>query len=235
MHTTEKTAARPAAQHAVSAESADNSMMYDVLVIGGGPAGSTTATLLAQKGFRVALLEKARHPRFHIGESLLPANLPLFDELGVGEAMRAIGVPKHAAEFVSPWHEPGSQTFHFADAWNKSMPSAYQVLRSEFDEILIRNAERKGARVVEGCKVTSVDLESHPEQVQATALHDDGSKSQWTARFLVDASGRDTFLSNRFKIKYPNPDHNSTAIYAHFKGAKRHAGAAQGNITIFWV
>ena len=242
MDTTDKNAAATVEQETVAAAApsadqagaaADNTV-YDVLVIGGGPAGSTTATLLARQGFRVALLEKARHPRFHIGESLLPANLPLFDELGVGEEIRAIGVPKHAAEFVSPWHEPGSQTFNFAEAWNKSMPSAYQVLRSEFDEILIRNAERKGAHVVEGCKVTSVDLDSQPDRVQATALHDDGRKSQWTARFLVDASGRDTFLSNRFKIKYPNPDHNSTAIYAHFKGAKRHAGQAQGNITIFW-
>ncbi len=231
---TEPEAAAAAAPGADQTDAAADNTVYDVLVIGGGPAGSTTATLLARQGFRVALLEKARHPRFHIGESLLPANLPLFDELGVGEEMRAIGVPKYAAEFVSPWHEPGSQTFNFADAWNKSMPSAYQVLRSEFDEILIRNAQRKGAHVVEGCKVTGVDLDSQPDRVQATALHDDGRKSQWTARFLVDASGRDTFLSNRFKIKYPNPDHNSTAIYAHFKGAKRHAGQAQGNITIFW-
>ena len=250
MDSTEKTIADSAAQenHAGAhinmatttdaalntAQEAASNTLYDVLVIGGGPAGSTTATLLAQKGFRVVLLEKARHPRFHIGESLLPANLPLLDELGVGEEVRAIGVPKYAAEFVSPWHEQGSQTFQFADAWDKSMPSAYQVLRSEFDEILIRNAERKGAHVVEGCKVTGVDLDSNPDQIQATALHDDGSKSQWTARFLVDASGRDTFLSNRFKIKYPNPDHNSTAIYAHFKGAKRHPGKDQGNITIFW-
>lgn len=212
-----------------------NSTLYDVLVIGGGPGGSTTATLLAKKGLRVALLEKARHPRFHIGESLLPANLPLFDELGVGEEIRAIGVPKHAAEFVSPWHEQGSQTFSFAEAWNKDLPSAYQVLRSEFDEILIRNAERQGVHVVEGCKVTNVELDGLPDDgVQATALHDDGRTSQWTARFLVDASGRDTFLANRFKIKYPNPNHNSTAIYAHFQGAKRHPGAAQGNITIFW-
>src|SRR4029077_11391369 len=112
----------------------------DVLVIGGGPAGSTAAALLAQLGHRVTLLEKSRHPRFHIGESLLPANLPLFERLGVEDEMRAIGMKKPGAEFVSPWHDTRTQVFNFSDAWDKSMPYAYQVRRSEFDEVLIRNA-----------------------------------------------------------------------------------------------
>lgn len=208
--------------------------LYDVLVIGGGPAGSTVAPLLAQKGYKVAMLEKAHHPRFHIGESLLPANLPLLDELGVGEEIRAIGMPKHGAEFVSPWHDTVSQTYQFAEAWDKSMPFAYQVLRSDFDNILFRNATRKGVHTVEGCKVTQVDLDSNPERVTVQAEHHDGTTSQWQARFLVDASGRDTVLSNKFRIKQPNKKHNSTAIYAHFTGARRHEGQNEGNITIFW-
>ncbi|HEX3059879.1 MAG TPA: FAD-dependent oxidoreductase, partial [Usitatibacter sp.] len=77
----------------------------DVVVIGGGPGGSTTATLLAERGHKVVLLEKDAHPRFHIGESLLPANVPLFDKLGVGDEMRRIGMEKHGATFVSPWHD----------------------------------------------------------------------------------------------------------------------------------
>ena len=124
----------------------------DVLVIGGGPAGSTAAALLAERGYRVTLMEKARHPRFHIGESLLPANLPLLEKLGVADEVRAIGMEKWGAEFVSPWHDH-KQAFAFADAMDKSMPMAYQVRRSEFDEILIRNASLKNARVVEGCQV----------------------------------------------------------------------------------
>src|SRR6516162_882475 len=116
----------------------------DVAVIGGGPAGSTVGALLARRGHRVVLLEKARHPRFHIGESLLPANLPLFERLGVLEQVRAIGMQKWGAEFVSPWHGK-AYTFEFADAWNKSLQFAFQVRRSQFDEILIRRAAHQGA------------------------------------------------------------------------------------------
>ncbi len=140
-----------------AAASAARSSDCDVLVIGGGPAGSTAAALLAERGYRVTLLEKAHHPRFHIGESLLPANLPLLEKLGVADAVKAIGMEKWGAEFVSPWHDH-KQAFEFADAMDKSMPMAYQVRRAEFDEILIRNASRKNARVVEGCQVQDVEF-----------------------------------------------------------------------------
>ena len=205
----------------------------DVLVVGGGPAGSTAATLLAQKGHRVTLLEKAHHPRFHIGESLLPANLPLFEKLGVRAEVEAIGMQKWGAEFVSPWHEH-QQSFEFADAWDKSMPRAYQVRRSEFDEILIRNAARKGAEVIEGCRVRGVEFLPNDEGAIVRAEHDDGRSVTWQCRFLVDASGRDTFLGNRFQAKQRNPRHNSAALYGHFRGAQRHTGKKEGHITIFW-
>jgi flavin-dependent dehydrogenase len=204
----------------------------DVLVIGGGPAGSTVAPLLAEKGYKVVMLEKARHPRFHIGESLLPANLPLFERMGIADEVRAIGMVKPGAEFVSPHHEH-SQVFDFGDAWDKSMPYAYQVKRSEFDTILIRNAERKGVEVHEDCKAKAVDFQPDNSAV-IRAQHADGREVEWKARFVVDASGRDTFLANRFQIKHRNPKHNSSAIYGHFSHAKRHEGQAEGNITIFW-
>jgi flavin-dependent dehydrogenase len=204
----------------------------DVLVIGGGPAGSTVAPLLAEKGYRVVLLDKSRHPRFHIGESLLPANLPIFEHLGVADEVRAIGMEKWAAEFVSPHHEM-PRVFRFGEAWDKSMPYAYQVKRADFDAILIRNADRKGVEVHEGCRATSVDFLAD-DKVAVRAEHDDGRIGEWQARFLVDASGRDTFLANRFRIKQRNPKHNSSAVYGHFAGARRHAGQAEGNITIFW-
>jgi flavin-dependent dehydrogenase len=205
----------------------------DVLVIGGGPAGSTAAALLAQKGHRVTLIEKARHPRFHIGESLLPSNLPLLEKLGVADEVRAIGMEKWGAEFVSPWHDH-KQVYQFADAWDKSMPHAYQVQRAEFDEILIRNAQRKGANVIEACQVNDVVFLPNDQGAVVQARHDDGTVQSWRARFVLDASGRDTFLGNRLKAKKRNEKHNSTAIYAHFSGIRRNEGKAEGNITIFW-
>jgi flavin-dependent dehydrogenase len=215
------------------AASADRASGCDVLVVGGGPAGSTAAALLAERGYRVTLLEKARHPRFHIGESLLPANLPLLEKLGVADAVKAIGMEKWGAEFVSPWHDH-TQSFEFADAMDKSMPMAYQVRRAEFDEILIRNASSKNARVVEGCQVQDVNFLPGNAGIQVQGRHDDGSIETVHARFVLDASGRDTFLGNRFKIKQRNKKHNSAAIYAHFSGAERSPGKAAGNITIFW-
>ena len=212
---------------------APNETDCDVLVIGGGPAGSTAATLLAGRGYHVQLLDKDRHPRFHIGESLLPANLPLFEELGVADEIRAIGMHKPGAEFVSP-HHGHTQTFTFAEAWNKAMPSAYQVKRAEFDHVLLRNAARKGAVVHEGCRATAVSLDEPGGGVRVTARLDDGREHHWRARFLIDASGRDTFLATKFRIKERNPYHSSAAVYAHFRHARRHEGAAEGNITIFW-
>jgi flavin-dependent dehydrogenase len=205
----------------------------DVLVIGGGPAGSTAAALLAERGHSVTLLEKAHHPRFHIGESLLPANLKLLEKLGVADAVKAIGMEKWGAEFVSPWHAH-KQSFEFADAMDKSMPMAYQVHRAKFDEILIRNASRKNARVVEDCRVQDVDFLPGNAGARVQARHGDNSIETVHARFVVDASGRDTFLGNRFKAKRRNRKHNSAAIYAHFTGVARNPGKAAGNITIFW-
>ena len=205
----------------------------DVLVIGGGPAGSTVSALLAAQGHHVVLLEKAHHPRFHIGESLLPANLPLFEKMGIAEEVKAIGMYKPGAEFYSPSHDRFQQ-FDFCDAWDKSVPHAYQVPRAEFDHILIRNAAKKGAEVHEGHRVVSVAFHGDDSGATVTARNDDGVERQWQARFLVDASGRDTFLANRFKIKKRNPHHNSSAVYGHFRGAVRNEGAVEGNITVHW-
>jgi 2-polyprenyl-6-methoxyphenol hydroxylase-like FAD-dependent oxidoreductase len=202
-----------------------------VLVIGGGPAGSTISALLAQRGRDVVLLEKSRHPRFHIGESLLPFNMPLFERLGVAKEIESIGMPKYGAEFVSPGHQRPVM-FEFANALDNSFPFTYQVRRSEFDNILFRNAERKGARAIEGCRVTGVEF--RPGAVDVLAREESGRERAWQARFLVDASGRDTFLASRLGVKERNRSNNTAAIYGHFAGATRLPGKAEGNITIFW-
>lgn len=205
----------------------------DVLIIGGGPAGSTAAALLAERGYRVTLCERARHPRFHIGESLLPANLQLLEKLGVADEVKAIGMEKWGAQFVSPWHAH-QQSFVFSDAMDKTMPMAYQVRRADFDHILLRNAVRRNARVVEGCEVRDLQFMPHNAGVRAEAHHADGSLETVRARFVLDASGRDTFFGNRFKAKHSNKKHNSAALYAHFAGAARNAGRSEGDISIFW-
>ena len=205
----------------------------DVVIIGGGPAGSTAAILLAEAGHRVVLLDKDRHPRFHIGESLLPANLPLFERLGVADEIRAVGMQKWGAEFVSPWHGR-AETFQFSEAWDKSQPYAYQVRRSVFDEILLRRAGHQGATVIEGCRARDVQFHDEPASVVVTADSDDGSRLSWDTRFLIDASGRDTFLANHFGIKRRNRKHSSAALYGHFAGAVRHIGQPAGNISIYW-
>jgi flavin-dependent dehydrogenase len=203
----------------------------DVLVIGGGPAGSTISALLAQRGRDVVLLEKSRHPRFHIGESLLPFNMPLFERLGVAAEIESIGMPKYGAEFVCPGHEK-SVMFEFVNALDNAFPSTYQVRRSEFDAILFRNAARKGARAIEDCRVTGVTF--HSGGAEVTAREAGGSERAWQTRFVVDASGRDTFIANRLGLKARSRKNNSAAIYGHFAGATRLPGKAEGNITIFW-
>lgn len=204
----------------------------DILIIGGGPAGSTAAILLAEKGYRVVVLEKARHPRFHIGESLLPANLPILERLGVTDKVRAIGMEKWGAEFISHWDGRG-QEFQFADAWDKSLPMAYQVRRSEFDEILVRRASAQGADVVEGCRARQVEF-LDDERVRVHAQYDDGRTQTWEAAQLIDASGRDTFLGSLLRTKRRNKKHSSAAMYAHFSGAQRNCGRREGNISIYW-
>ncbi|MGH8641781.1 MAG: NAD(P)/FAD-dependent oxidoreductase [Burkholderiales bacterium] len=203
----------------------------DVLVIGGGPAGSTISAVLAQRGRDVVLLEKSRHPRFHIGESLLPFNMPLFERLGVGKEIEAIGMPKYGAEFVSPQHDK-SVMFEFINAIGNPFPSTYQVRRSEFDEILFRNAARKGAQAIEGCRVTGIEFQCDGAVV--TTREESGRERTWRARFVADASGRDTFLASQLGIKERSRKNNSAALYGHFSGARRLPGKAAGNITIFW-
>ena len=200
----------------------------DVLVIGGGPAGSTIAALLARQGRDVVLLEKAQHPRFHVGESLLPANGPLFDRLGVRSEIERIGMPKWGVDFTSPLHAHRG-FFEFAGAWDKSLPGAWQVRRSEFDQILFRHAAASGARTVEGCRVHGVQFDADGASVSAH-----GSARHWRARFVVDASGRDTLLAHQFGIKQKNPRHNSAALFGHFRGARRQQGKLEGNISLFW-
>jgi flavin-dependent dehydrogenase len=203
----------------------------DVVVIGGGPAGSTAATLLARRGYRVIALEKDRHPRFHIGESLLPMNLPIFERLGVLDKVKALGVFKPGADFEAD-NERGYNSFDFERAIGNSPPHAYQVWRQDFDSMLYRHAGENGADAREGHEVRSVEqLGTRDWRLHVTT--DAGTGYVLQARYVVDASGRDAFLSGKKKLKRKNPAHQSAAIFGHFRGATFRPGRDAGNISIY--
>ncbi|MEM1436997.1 MAG: NAD(P)/FAD-dependent oxidoreductase, partial [Pseudomonadota bacterium] len=211
----------------------------DVAVIGGGPAGSATAALLAQDGRSVALFEKASHPRFHIGESMLPNSLPILERLGVLEDVRAIGLRKDGADFTCEapgYHrEPQAtqlQTFRFARALGDVPDHAFEVRRADFDALLFRNAAAAGATLFEGCEVVDVE---HACAVQIlTYRGPDACTRELTASFVVDASGRSALLARRNGWIERNPQHASAAVFAHFTGVPRRPGSDGGNISIYW-
>jgi flavin-dependent dehydrogenase len=207
----------------------------DVLVIGGGPAGATAASLLASMGRDTVLLEKDAHPRFHIGESLLPRNMEIIDRLGLREAVARIGVFKPGAEFVMD--DTGETiAFEFARAIGTGDTSAYQVVRSEFDRILFAEAQRRGARTEQQVLVTELRPAGPSGRMQVSAIDQiTGAKLTYAPRFVLDASGRDTFLASRLKTKQPSKKHNTAAVFAHFRGVERRSGDREGYITVHLV
>ncbi len=203
-----------------------------MFVVGGGPAGATAAALLAERGYTVIVVDKDRHPRFHIGESLLPHNLPLFDRLGNRAEVERTSMQKYGIEFVSPYHGK-SITYDFAGALDKRFPYSFQVRRSTFDHLLLKNAAAKGAEVIEGCRVTAIAFpDGQPPRIEGR--DDEGRSRSWTADFVVDASGRETVLAAQLGFKERNRRNNSAAIFGHFTNARRLPGKAEGNITVVW-
>ncbi len=197
----------------------------DVLVVGGGPGGSTMSTLLAQRGWRVTMLEKARHPRFHIGESLLPANLAIFEEIGVLEKLRALGHLKLGADF--PRDDGSYYTFRFDRALGETPPYAFQVKREEMDRMLFENAREHGVDAREATKVERVAFDADGVVAHIEAA---GTKAALRARYLVDASGRDTFLGKQLKLVERNGKHQSAAMFAHYRNVAHNPDDPDGNI-----
>jgi flavin-dependent dehydrogenase len=205
----------------------------DVLIVGGGPAGSTVATLLRKNGWHVTVIEKDVHPRFHIGESLLPMNMPILDRLGVLERVRHIGVPKLGADFTIGNSGDNEQTFLFSKALGASPTQAFEVRRAEFDQLLLDRSREIGAAVLEGTRVIKATPRNDGSH-DVAAVDENGKTRKWNAKFLIDASGRDTFLSSANGWKTRNPRHASAAVFAHFRGVARRPGDNQGNISVYW-
>jgi flavin-dependent dehydrogenase len=222
---------RNAKRLSVLAQSDNAVEQCDVVVIGGGPGGSTAAALLAKRGYQVIALEKQHHPRFHIGESLLPMNLPVFERLGVHEKVRALGVFKGGADFEAP-NEHGFHTYAFGHALGASPTHAYQVWRQDFDQMLFAHARECGADAREGHEVIGSE-QSGPRASLLQVRTDEGRTYHIQARYVIDASGRDAFLASKKKLRRKNPEHQSAAIFGHFRGAQVRAGADAGNISIY--
>jgi flavin-dependent dehydrogenase len=222
----------PAAARPETTDGTDTGTPVDVLVIGGGPAGTTAATFLARQGWKVVLLEKDVHPRFHIGESLLPMNLPILERLGVLEQVKAIGVHKPGADFPMRGDRDSVNVFRFDRALDPKFGYAYQVRRSEFDALLFDNALANGVDARQRTRVERVDFGDDGRPAAVHARDADGHALAFRPRYLVDASGRDTFLGSRLKLKKKNPAHQSAAIFSHFRGVTRRPGEEAGNITV---
>jgi flavin-dependent dehydrogenase len=206
----------------------------DALVIGGGPAGSTMASFLAKRGHSVVVLERDHFPREHVGESMLPFCYHVFEELGVLETMKERFVRKPGVRFIDidgMTNTAWCFNRHIEDESNLS----FQVIRSEFDDVLLRNAERLGATVVEGTRVTDVSLGDDDGRHIVTATSGDGTTT-YAPRFVVDASGRDTFMSNRLGTKTAHKELERTALSCtKWKGAKFKDTLEQGLIQIVYL
>ncbi len=209
-------------------------MTYDAIVIGGGPAGATTATVLAQHGRRVLLLERESFPRFHIGESLMPYTWFSFERLGVLDWLKRSGSPrKHSVQFVSTSGNV-SQPFYFFETIKHDCASTWQILRSDFDTMMLENAAAKGAEVRQGVAVRDVLMEGD-RVIGVQADGADGKLEKHLASVVVDATGRDTLLAGRLGCKRRDPDLTKIAIFTYFTGALRDPGLDEGATTVAYI
>lgn len=198
-----------------------------VVVIGGGPAGATAATLIAQQGYHVELFEREHFPRYHIGESLIPETYWVLERLNMLDKMKSSRfVKKHSVQFVNAAGKH-SAPFYFYDNKPHECSQTWQIERSEFDTTMLRNAEEHGVGVHEGVRVLDVLFEG--ERAVGVQIADEhGERFEVRADVVVDASGQSSMLINKFKLRVPDPQLNKGAIWTYFKGAYRDQGKDEG-------
>jgi FADH2-dependent halogenase len=213
---------------------------WDVIVIGGGPGGSSAATYLSKAGYRTLVLEKEHFPRFHIGESLLPYNEAIFKELGLLPKLQAQGfIMKYGAQFHLG-NGSKSTAFVFKEGAFTRHTQAFQVERAVFDDLLLKHARECGATVLEGTAVQRFSQSA--DGVEVETQDTSGTKQTYAARFLIDASGRGNMTGNQEQLREVHPRLKKLAIFGHFKGVRRDDGPKGGDTVIvrlenkwFWL
>ncbi len=206
---------------------------YDVVVIGGGPAGATTATIAAEAGHSVLQLERDAFPRFCVGESLIPATHDVLARLGMIDALRASSfVQKHSVQFIGASGK-ASAPFYFHETDPSPRSQTWQVVRSEFDQMMLDNARQRGVEVHERTTVQSVLFENDTPSVDGRAVgvrvkQTKGTYTDVPARVVVDASGRRSLIARSLGIRRRDPNLRMAALFTHFEGAHRDEGIDEG-------
>jgi flavin-dependent dehydrogenase len=204
------------------------------MVMGGGPAGSTAAYVLAQKGRRVLLLEREKFPRYHIGESLIPYTYFTLERIGMIEKMKASHFPnKHSVQFVGRSGRV-STPFYFFHHFEHDAARTWQVLRSEFDQMLLDNAREQGVQVREEVTVKET-IDENGSVVGVKAVNKNGEPLEFRAPITIDATGRDAFSLSRHGWKIRDPQLNKIAVWTYYKGALRDPGLDEGATTVAYV
>ena len=213
--------------------------IYDVAIIGGGPAGSTAATLLARAGRSVLVIEREKFPRFHIGESLLPYSMPVFERLGIRPLLDSTFLEKHGAEMATGCGERNVK-FFFKNGFRLKHTRSYQVERATFDKILLDHSLASGAEVREETIVDSVAFTPDVTALKIRSVT--GVAETILARFIIDASGRQTVIGSQLKLKKSYQELNKFSVFAHYDGVTREPGDAgtltrmvRGDDRWFWM